>query len=157
MRFISWLFLIYSFSAQGQPSRQSIDKVLAEINSLRSKGCQCGNVYMMPVQPVKWDYTLYDVSMRYARYLYRNNLFSHRTKDGKTLGDRLDAMGYDWLRIGENLGKGYHDFYDVLKAWIESPSHCKMLMDPEVTDFGMSKHYDYWVQTFTRPVNKTTY
>ncbi len=157
MRLCFGLFLFWSATLQAQPSPQAIEKVLDEINMLRSRGCQCGNIYMMPVQPIKWDYTLYEVSMRYARYLYRNNLFSHRTKDGKTLGDRLDSMGYNWLRIGENLGKGYHDFHDVLKAWKDSPSHCKMLMDPEVTDFGMSKHYDYWVQTFTKPNHNSTY
>jgi len=157
MKLIFGGLLLFSTLVSAQPSQKSIDKVLDKINDLRSNGCKCGNAYMMPAQPVQWDHTLHQVSKEYARYLYRNNRFSHETKDGKTLGDRLDAIGYRWLRIGENLGKGYHDFYDVLEAWLDSPSHCKMLMDPEVTDFGMSKHYDYWVQTFTKPVEYASY
>ncbi len=151
-RSILFLFLLISYSSFSQPSTKSISKVLGELNELRSKGCNCGGTYMPPVESLKWNETLYKVSSRYAKYLYRHNLFSHKALDGSTLGDRLDRIGYDWQRIGENLGKGYYDFYDVLEAWKESPSHCKMLMDPDVTHVGMSKHYDYWVQTFSKPL-----
>lgn len=148
------LFLTFiTLYLTAQPSSAAIEKVIVELNTLRAKGCRCGNALMPPAAPLKWDQTLYEVSKGYARYLYNNNLFSHKTRDGRTLGDRLDQIGYDWQRIGENLGKGYYDFFDVLEAWKKSPSHCKMLMDPDVTDFGMSKHYDYWVQTFTKPMS----
>lgn len=152
-----FIFLLLSLQSYAQPSSKAINRVVNELNHLRSKGCKCGNEYMYPVQPLQWNHLLYEVSREYARYLYSNNLFSHISKDGKTLGDRLDARGYDWMRIGENLGKGYNDFFDVLKAWIESPTHCKMLMDPDVTDFGMSKHQDYWVQSFSKPMQTSSY
>ena len=142
---------------RSQPSQSSIEIVLSEINSLRASGCHCGNTYMLPAPPLRWNVDLYVASNAYARYLHKHKLFSHTTKDGLTLGDRLDQVGYKWSRIGENLGQGYNDFYDVFEAWIESPSHCKMLMDPSVTDFGMSKYYDYWVQTFTKPAEYASY
>lgn len=159
MKYI-WTFVLGIFaltSLLSQPQSSSVQRVINELNHLRSRGCKCGNEYMGPVGPIKWSDQLYTVSNKYAKYLYQNNLFSHVSRDGKTLGDRLDAIGYDWQRIGENLGRGYDDFYAVLKAWIDSPTHCKMLMDPEVTDMGMSKHYDYWVQSFSKPIQTTSY
>ncbi len=149
--------LICSKVVLAKPTQQSINKVLNKINTISFSGCKWGNTHVMPAQPVNWDRTLHRVSREYTRYLYRNNRFSHETEDGRTLEDRLYSIGYRWFRIGENLGKGLHDFYDVLEAWLESPSHCKMLMDPEVTDFGMSKHYDYWVQTLSKPVEYASY
>lgn len=140
-----------------QPKPESVSRVMSELNHLRAKGCKCGNEYMAPVQPLSWNETLYEVSRDYARFLFTNKWFSHISPNGKTLADRLDARGYDWLRIGENLGRGYDDFYEVLKAWIKSPSHCKMLMDPEVTDIGMSKYHDYWVQSFSLPMQTSSY
>lgn len=144
-------FVLLANSVFGQPSDASISRVLHEVNALRARGCQCGDTYMLPTSPLRWNYKLYDISKQYARYLHRNKLFSHTTKDGRTLADRLDQVGYKWSHIGENLGQGYDEFYAVFEAWIDSPSHCKMLMNPSVTDFGMSKYYDYWVQTFTKP------
>ena len=79
-----------------------------------------------------------------------NRHFDHISKEGEDLGDRLDKVDYSWIKIGENLAYGYHDFYSVMKAWKKSPSHCRMLMDPDVTKMGMSKHRIYWVQSFSR-------
>lgn len=151
------LISLLHFHVYSQPKPESIDKVLYELNQLRSQGCRCGKDYMAPAGPLVWNHTLYEVSRDYARLLFEHNWFSHISPTGKTLADRLDAIGYDWQRIGENLGRGYDDFYAVFKAWLDSPSHCKMLMDPEVTHIGMSKYHDYWVQSFSLPMQTTSY
>lgn len=144
------LFSFFSICTSAQPSNQDIRQVIAEINKLRNSGCQCGDEWMPPVQPVKWNNDLYRVSNKYAKYMYANDHFDHISKSGEDLGDRLNKIGYDWMKIGENLGFGYHDFYSVLEAWIESPSHCTMLMDADMTDMGLSKHRIYWVQSFSK-------
>ncbi len=148
-RYIFFLFLFSWNAVLAQPAEDDVKRVLAEINRLRASGCSCGSQWMSPVGPLKWDHSLYRVSNRYARYMARNRHFDHISKEGEDLGDRLDRMGYKWFKIGENLGYGYHEFYSVLAAWKKSPSHCKMLMDPEMTAIGMSKHKLYWVQSFS--------
>ncbi len=158
MKFVLTTILsVYTLLIFAQPTEGAIDKVLKELNHIRSRGCKCGAEYMHPAPPLQWNETLYRVSKDYARYLHSHKLFSHVSHDGKTLGDRLDHIGYTWQRIGENLGRGYDDFYEVLRAWLESDSHCKMIMDPDVTDIGMSKHYDYWVQSFSKPMPDGSY
>lgn len=147
----SVLLLSFSFTVFAQPSNRDITHVMAKINHLRSSGCQCGETYMPPVAPVRWSHHLYKVSAKYAMYMHRYDHFEHISREGDDLGDRLDASGYDWVKVGENLGKGYKDFYGVFSAWIESPSHCRMLMDPDMTEMGMSKKGLYWAQSWAKP------
>ncbi len=151
MRIVILVFLCaLSSSIIAQPSKSNIHRVLGEVNLLRSQGYQCGNQKMPAVGPVRWNSDLHKVSNKYARYMSANKHFDHVSKKGEDLGDRLDNISFDWIKIGENLGHGYNDFYDVFEAWKESPSHCKMLMDPDMTDMGMSKYKTYWVQSFSK-------
>ena len=154
--FLLFILISYSIISKAQPSQKNINRVLAEINKLRSKGCICGNERMAPVGPLKWHQVLYRVSNTYARYLARNRHFDHISKEGEDLGDRLDRVGYQWNLIGENLGVGYDDFYAVFRAWQESPDHCKMLMNPRMKEMGIAKKGKYWVQHFgTKMPEKT--
>jgi len=145
------IFLIFPILLNAQPSENAINRVMTKVNLLRASGCKCGNKTMRPVNPVVWDTELYVVSQKYATYMEQNEHFDHITKDGKDLGDRLELKGYDWYKVGENLGYGYRDFNEVLQAWKKSPSHCRMLMDPDVTHMGLSKRGKYWVQSFALP------
>lgn len=156
MRLSLLIFVLSSLghSLISQPAEKDIEKVVFEVNKLRKRGCFCGGKWMPPVRPVQWDHTLYEASKRYARYMYNNDHFSHFSKTGEDLGDRLDLMGYQWKKIGENIGFGYRDFYGVFAAWKKSDSHCEMLMDPEVTQMGISKYYTYWVQSFSKPLSQ---
>lgn len=83
--------------------------------------------------------------------MYKYKHFDHLSKSGEDLGDRLDRISYPWMKIGENIAVGYRDFYEVLEAWKRSPSHCQMLMDPDMTKMGISKYHSYWVQSFSLP------
>ena len=72
-------------SLSSQPSANSIKRVLAEINELRSQGCICGSKRMAPAKPLQWDEALYKVSNKYARYMSRNSHFDHVSKEGEDL------------------------------------------------------------------------
>ena len=137
-----------------QPASRDIERVMSEVNALRKRGCYCGREWMPPVRPVEWHSTLYEISRKYARYMYQNKYFSHISREGRDVGDRLDEMHYRWQKVGENIGYGFDNFYSVFGAWIDSPSHCRMLMDPDMTHMGLSKYYNYWVQSFARPMEE---
>jgi len=143
--------LLISTIANAQPKDRDVDLVLAKINLLRSSGCKCGSRQLPPVGPVIWSDQLYEASRAYARYMYKYKHFEHVSLEGEDLGDRLDKINYPWLKIGENLAFGYKHFDETLQAWIDSPSHCKMLMDPDVTEMGMSKRGLYWAQSWGKP------
>lgn len=146
------IFLLCFYCLGAQPRSSDVEKVMAEINRLRASGCDCGGTWMQPVGPVSWDHSLYQVSRSYALYMERYKHFDHISLEGENLGDRLDRIGYDWQKVGENLAYGYHHFYEVLEAWKGSASHCTMLMDPDVTMMGLAKRGIYWVQSFSKPM-----
>lgn len=119
-----------------------------KVNKIRAEGCYCGRKYMKPTSPVKWNSKLYESALGHAKEMKKYNYFSHFSRNGKDIGDRLDKYGYNWQVAGENLGEGQITFDEVLNDWIKSRSHCKMLMNPKVDEMAVAKQGKYWVQHF---------
>ena len=146
-RFFILIFSLFSITAiQGQQAKSF--ELLQLVNDLRAQGCQCGGVRMQAVKPVRWNTTLARSASLHAKDMVRNKYFSHHSRSGKDVGDRLDDIGYDWQRVGENIADGYYDARKVLRAWIESPEHCELLMDPGFDEMGAYLEGRYWVQHF---------
>lgn len=155
------LFLLLSSNTDSRldysyPSDDVKDMMLFQVNKLRSKGCYCGGKYMPPAQKVVWDDTLYKSALSHAREMKRKNFFSHFSANGLDIGDRLDGFGYPWQVAGENLGEGQRSFREVMGDWIDSPSHCRMLMNPKVEEMGVARYSIYWVQHFGKKLPKDT-
>lgn len=137
-------FLIVSFS------NASLDKqsIVYQVNEVRSKGCVCGGERMEPAGPIIWNEKLYRSATAHAEDMRRNNYFSHYSKKGEDVGKRVDRFKYNWLIIGENIASGQEDFDEVMRDWLDSPTHCKMIMDPHVNEMAVAKSGKYWVQHF---------
>lgn len=149
---ITSLLLCQSFSINERASDNFISTVLQEVNRVRTTGCFCGKTYMPPTDPVSWNDVLYNSALYHAKDMSRNNYFSHFDRAGDDVGSRLDKFGYDWLIVGENLGEGQKSFKEVMEDWIDSRTHCEMLMNPKVTEMGVAKHGRFWVQHFASPI-----
>ncbi|TNE96465.1 MAG: CAP domain-containing protein, partial [Gammaproteobacteria bacterium] len=72
--------------------------------------------------------------------------------------DRITETGYQWSVAGENIAAGYDKVSTVMKGWLNSPGHCKNIMDPRFSEFAVervnasSADYDnYWTQVFAKP------
>ncbi|MBL7816338.1 MAG: CAP domain-containing protein [Saprospiraceae bacterium] len=122
--------------------------MLTAVNLVRSRGCRCGNKTMPAVPPVRWNSQLEAAAIRHAADMARNKHFDHIGTDGSELDNRVEAAGYKWMQIGENIAWGYTAIADAMKGWIESPSHCQQLMSPKVDEMGAAKNGKYWVQDF---------
>lgn len=136
------------------PSEERKDLMVIQVNKLRSKGCYCGSEYMPPAAPVRWNELLYNSALSHAKEMREYNFFSHFSANGLDIGDRLDGFGYRWQVAGENLGEGQRSFNEVMNDWVDSPSHCKMLMNPKVEEMGVARHHKYWVQHFGKQMPK---
>lgn len=142
------LFLVLTgFKLEAQDSIER-DKVLKAVNEIRQEGCNCGGEVMPPVGSVKWNSILEKTALQHARDMDMHNYFSHRSRVGLDVGQRLDAAGYKWHYAGENMAEGQKAFDEVLRDWLESPTHCKMLMNPRMEEMGLAKYGKYWVQHF---------
>ncbi len=129
----------------------SPEYMVKKINDIRRKGCKCGRKRMKPVQPIKWNGTLYKAAKNYSAYMEKYDHFSHISLSGKNVGDRFDRVGYPFRFSGENIGYGYDDFDSVLIGWLESTSHCKMIMNKDMVDMAIGRYGIYWVQYFGAP------
>ncbi|MBK8079842.1 MAG: CAP domain-containing protein [Saprospiraceae bacterium] len=157
MIFLLYLFLNFvSLSGVVYPDWDvyAKDEMLTKVNEVRKKGCYCGRRYMNPAPPVKWDETLFKSALHHAMDMDRNNFFAHFSSDGLNIGDRLSRQGYDWQVVGENLGEGQKHFDEVLNDWMESYSHCVMLINPKVEEMAVAKYNDYWVQHFGKRMKR---
>ncbi|ATL46592.1 SCP-like extracellular protein [Chitinophaga caeni] len=127
------------------------DTLLLLVNEVRAKGCHCGDTYMPPVAPLSWNNLLEFAAVSHSKDMYTKNYFDHIGKDGKNPGQRLDAVGYDWRYYGENIAKGPGTEAVVIAGWLNSPGHCKNIMNANFTEMGVGKYGSYWTQTFGQP------
>ncbi len=127
-----------------------VDKetMVSMVNNVRKTGCTCGRTKMPPVKEVKWNDKLYSSASSHAQDMRRYKYFSHFSKRGEDVGERVDKFNYNWLVIGENIAEGQATFNQALEDWLKSPSHCKMIMDPKVNEMAVAKSGKYWVQHF---------
>jgi uncharacterized protein YkwD len=123
-------------------------QMVEAVNEIRTKGCHCGRKYMAPVSPIKWDDLLYKSALTQAKEMHEYGFFGHFDRNGRNIGERLEKIGYNWAVAGENLGEGQITFDEVLQDWLDSYSHCTMLMNPKVDEMAVAKYDKYWVQHF---------
>ncbi len=145
-----------SFNVDSRINEDDNEKILKKVNRIRSTGCFCGRRYMPATTPVVWNDTLFLSALGHAKEMTRYNFFAHFSIDGDDIGDRLESYGYDWQVAGENLGEGQKSFDEVLKDWLDSKSHCKMLMNPKVNEMAVATHGRYWVQHFGKKMPPNT-
>lgn len=96
----------------------------------------------------------------YADQMNAQGFFGHTDQNGKTLKDRIDAVGYysrdfstdcqcvKGFAIGENLARGQRTAAEVMKAWMDSPSHRDAILGDDFTDIGIGIGAGTWVQHF---------
>jgi uncharacterized protein YkwD len=126
---------------------------LKQINHVRSTGCTCGTTYMAPAPPLVWNDNLEKSAQGHAWDMSNNNYFSHTSKDGRTMEDRIVFAGYFFkgfksFAIGENIAFGQNSITEVMNGWIKSPGHCKNLLNPQFKEIGVAENHTYWVQDF---------
>jgi uncharacterized protein YkwD len=124
------------------------DDMLTMVNTIRASGCKCGSKNMPPVAPVKWNDRLESAAINHARDMFKNKFFDHIGSDGSEIDNRVERVGYKWMEVGENIAWGYKNTTDTMIGWLKSTSHCRQLMSPKVTEMGVARNGDYWVQDF---------
>lgn len=132
---------------------------LARINQLRAAGADCrtGGSFA-PAAALTWSALLTQAAEAHSQDMVANNFFSHTGSSGSTLADRVNATGYTWSGLGENIAAGYPGLDAVLTGWMASDGHCANLMDPSFNQVGLvcvpgtaANTYDtYWTMDLAR-------
>jgi uncharacterized protein YkwD len=148
MRIVVFVALL---SLQTLPTQNSYDKsVLSLINESRSKETVCGGQMYPPVQPLKPSPKLAKASRTHSRDMGTRKFFSHYHKRS-TPKSRLKKVNYNWVAIGEIIAAGQRSPKEVVDAWLDSPSACKIIMSPIYREVGSgfvrvagSPYTTYW-------------
>jgi uncharacterized protein YkwD len=133
---------------------------LARINQLRAAGADCHSKGVFaPAAALAWNDKLTQAAAAHSADMAVKNYFSHTSADGRTLADRINATGYTWSGLGENIAAGYAGIDAVMSGWIGSDGHCANLMSPNLSEVGLacvpgtasSSYNTYWTMDLGRP------
>lgn len=127
------------------------EEMLLAVNQLRVRGCHCGDTYMRPVKPLRWNNELAQAAQRHADDMAQNRWFDHTGTDGSTIAVRVSDAGYNWSAVGENIAHGYKSISQVLAGWQKSEGHCRNLMKAAYAEMGVARVGTYWAQAFAKP------
>lgn len=140
-------------SAQPATGEKFKQEFLYRINKVRQTGCNCGTKWMPPVAPLIWNTYLQKAAYGHAKDMSDQNYFSHTSKDGRSMEDRIVFAGYIFngyksFFIGENIARGQESVQEVMDAWFKSEDHCHNLMSPLYKEVAAVQYNDCWVQDF---------
>lgn len=114
------------------------EAILQPVNAARAKGGTCGNRAMPPAPPVRWNDALSAAAATHSRDMAAGNYFDHKDAQGRHVGERVDAEGYRWHAVAENIAGGDRSVDSVVRGWLRSPVHCEAMLDAQYADVGVA-------------------
>jgi uncharacterized protein YkwD len=102
--------------------------------------------------PLKWDEKTSEVAFLHSKDMLDQQYFSHESKDGRTLSDRLKQKDVKFLQAGENIAANYTDGIAAVEGWMNSEGHRNTLLNNEYTHLGVGVDNKYYTQNFLVPM-----
>ena len=93
--------------------------------------------------PLRENALLSQASLEHSQDMVRRGYFEHDTTDGRSVGDRLRAIGYSRgfsASAGENIAYGSGKKATpaaIVQAWMRSPGHRADILRPTFTEIGV--------------------
>ena len=131
------------------PAEMTADekKMFEMINKERAKG---------NLPPLAFNAKLQRAARGHSENMAKQDKLEH-VLDGKTPTNRVDAAGYNYSRIGENVAFNEGGTTaEVVQGWMESPAHKTNILKKEFKDTGLAiavnaKGVQYITQVFAAP------
>jgi uncharacterized protein YkwD len=134
-------------SLVAQAPDPALEEVLTLVNAARQRA---------GAAPLTLATPLNSAAQAHAQDLANHQRLSHSGSNGSTLRSRIDATGYNWRAIGENVAMGQPTAAEVMRGWMNSPGHRQNLLNPTFTELGLglaeAGGRRYWVQVFATPM-----
>ncbi len=133
-----------------EDTERMADQVLQLVNLERAEA---------DLPPVTRNPALGRIADDYACRMITDGFFGHTDPGtGHGPGDRAVVGKYSFYAIGENLAAGQQTAAEVMKVWMESPSHRDIILDEKWSEVGISvrsggEYGIYWVQEFGDPAD----
>ena len=134
---------------------------LALVNAARAKGAICGEVTRKSSKPLVWNDLLSLASLIHSSDMALNNFFDHSSPRTGTLRERIRGTGFQYEEAGENLAGGQTSIAKVVNDWLQSPSHCANMLNPEFKVMGVAckrnsaaYYKNYWTLEMALPMGE---
>ncbi|MCX4824524.1 CAP domain-containing protein [Streptomyces sp. NBC_01142] len=132
-----------SGSGSGSASGGTEAEVLTLVNKERAAaGCS----------PLTSNSKLARAADDYSDVMADSGVMSHTGPDGSTMTSRVEAAGYAWSNLGENIARGQADAGAVMDAWMNSPGHKANILNCDFKEIGVGVHFGdggpWWTQNF---------
>lgn len=134
-------------------------ELLRGLNEARRQGQRCGDRLYPPAPPLAWDDALSRAATQQVTELPQYDFRGHiNPVTGSTPPDRARAAGWPDPEVGETLAYDALTPAEAVRALLDSPSHCKIIMDSRWTRVGTdasngtgrSVFATYWAQVYGR-------
>ena len=89
-------------------------------------------------QPLKESPVLEEAAYLKAEDMIENDYFAHQSPTGISPWHWFREAGYNYQFAGENLAIGFFESEEVNKAWIDSLSHKRNLLNPNYSEIGIA-------------------
>jgi uncharacterized protein YkwD len=136
-------------------------ELIALINVARAKGAVCGDVTLKPSKPLAWNDLLGMASVIHSSDMAQHDFFDHNSPTTGSLRERIHGTGFQYEVAGENLAGGQTSIAKVVSDWLQSPSHCANLLNPDFTVMGaackrnVAAYYkNYWTLEMALPMGE---
>ena len=78
--------------------------------------------------------------------------WSHINPQGQEPWVNITNAGYGYDKAGENLARNMTDPEEIVRAWINSPEHKALIMNPNYTETGAGTNGIYTTEHFATPI-----
>lgn len=124
------LILVFSvFINLAYASEITISNVIELVNASRNKE---------GLNDLGENKTLDKIARDKLEDMIKNNYFAHTSPKGATPWSWFEKEGYDYRYAGENLAINFLTAEGQHKAWMESPTHKKNIMNPQFLEIGVA-------------------
>ncbi len=152
MQFSFNLLNIYKPGVLGVNSNITVQEVIDKVNVERQK---------VGLAPIQENGQLNKAATAKAQNMFEENYWAHFSPSGKDPWGFITSSGYRFSYAGENLARNFYTSDEVVKAWMNSPTHRANLLNPNYQEVGIAvvdgvllgQKTTLIVQEFGRPVN----
>lgn len=101
------------------------------------------------LEALEWDSALAGVAHAHSTDMAHKGYFAHVNLEGKSPCERKWDAGITFKFSGENIAYGYKTPESVVRAWMDSPSHKKVILSDMATHMGVGVYNYHWTVDFT--------
>lgn len=147
-------------SAQAPKAKGKTDPAKVDLGPIEKKIFDLTNAARKKegLAPLKYNMVLAKPAQSHSENQAKQRKMTHEL-DGKNVGDRVKAAGYQYGMVGENVayGSGPIPAEQIFEGWMNSPGHRANILRKEYTEIGLGHGVAatgevYYTQVFGRPL-----